>query len=381
MVLLISLDGFANNYLGKAYTPTLDSLTKYGVKADALIPVFPSKTFPNHYTQVTGLYPGRHGIISNRMYDPQFKQYFNIGSASTSVRDGRWFDGEPIWVTASKQGLISATMFWPGSEAEINGFRPDYFFAYNSSIPESDRILQVLEWMALDKHRPHFISLYFEDIDHAGHLHGPNARAVFTTIELIDRQLNQLAKGITSLKLDEVVNLIIVSDHGMAAQSRERVIFLDDYISLQDIEVVNWSPVLELIPEFGKQELVYEQLSTAHPKLSVYQNGIFPESWHLNGHRRATPIIGLAAPGWSISSRTYFEEHLQAYTGGAHGYHPGEPDMQGIFIACGPAFKTGSRIGSLESVHLYQLLCNVLGLIPAQNDGIQEVWADILVKY
>lgn len=381
ILLLISIDGFRNDYQEMANTPVLDSLSLAGAKATALIPVFPSKTFPNHYSQVTGLYPENHGIISNRMYDPQFDQYFTIGSESTSANDGKWYQGEPVWVTAGKQALITATMFWPGSEAEINGTRPDYFFAYNSEVPEENRIQQVLEWINLKDIPPRLITLYFERIDHTGHLFGPSSRELLDAVEAIDSQLSNLMEAIATLGLSDRLNLIIVSDHGMTELSREKVIFLDDYISLEGIEVVNWSPVLELIPKSGQQQQVYEKLSTAHQKLSVYQKGSFPESWHLNKHPRLTPIMALAESGWSISSRIYFKEHPQAYRGGAHGYHPSDPAMHGIFIACGPAFKAGNEIGPVESVHLYELLCNVLGIIPAANDGRLDVWTDVLAEF
>jgi len=378
LVLLISIDGFSIDYLQQFSTPTLDSLAQVGISADALIPVFPSKTFPNHYTQVTGLYPRNHGIISNRMYDREFDEYFTIGTQGTASRDGKWYQGEPIWVTASKQKLITATMFWPGSEAEIMGARPHYYFPFNGDIPESERVVQVITWIETDLNPPNLITLYFEQVDQAGHLHGPYSGAVEDVVAVVDEHLNDLFNGIKKLGKIENLNIIVVSDHGMAEISRDRVIFLDEYISLDQIEVVNWSPVLEIIPLEGTEKIVYDQLKGAHRHLQVYRKDNTPENWHFDKHRRITPIIGLADPGWSVSSKRYFEEHPNAYTGGTHGYDPLVPSMHGIFIATGPGFRSGFKIGPVESVHLYELLCELLGIIPAPNDGNLRVWEKAL---
>ncbi len=378
LLLLISIDGFAYDYFDKAETPTLDSLIDVGVKAEALIPVFPSKTFPNHYTQVTGLYPENHGIISNRMFDPGFNQYFTIGSESSSTGDGKWYQGEPIWVTARTQGMTTATMFWPGSDAEIKGIRPNYYYPYNGAVSPDDRIEQVLMWMKMGTSRPQLITLYFEQVDRVGHLHGPNSPAVESAISAIDGYLEKLMKSIALLGFANKVNVMIVSDHGMAAQSREKVIFLDDYIDLAMVEVVNWSPVAELIPVSGKEAQLYRQLLEVHPHLKVYRKGALPERWHFNYHPRITPIVAVADAGWSIGSRIYFEAHPKAYKGGTHGYDPAVPAMQGIFIALGPSFQSGVETSAVEAVHLYELMCAVLGLIPAENDGRLDVWSSVL---
>ena len=125
-VILISLDGFRWDYRNKADTPNLDILLENGVNSESFIPVFPSKTFPNHLSIVTGSYPENHGILSNDMYDPEWDADYYIGENSAPVQEGRWYDADPIWVTAEKQGKITGTYFWPGSEAEINGKRPTY---------------------------------------------------------------------------------------------------------------------------------------------------------------------------------------------------------------------------------------------------------------
>ena len=376
-LILISLDGFAYKYLNNSETPTLDSLKQAGVMAP-LIPVFPSKTFPNHYTQVTGLYPENHGIISNRMYDQDYQQYFNIGSSSKSTRDGKWYQGEPVWVTARKQGLITACMFWPGSDAKIMGTRPNYYLPFNGSIALQRRVEQVLSWLSMGRDRPNLITLYIEQIDQVGHLHGPNSRVVKNEINDVDQLIGELLIGIGELQLNGLINLIIVSDHGMDQLSRDRVIFLDDYISLDQVEVLNWSPLLELIPTKVSPESILNQLNGVHPHLQVYRKENTPDSWHLRDHHRITPIVGLADPGWSIGSRAYFQQHPRAYRGGAHGYHPESRSMYGIFIASGPYFRTGISTGAIASVHLYELLCALLEIEPADNDGDLKVWKQLM---
>lgn len=376
-LLLISWDGFAFDYQEKAFTPNLDSLVAHGVKAQALEPVFPTKTFPNHYTQVTGLYPENHGIISNRMYDPSFKEFFSIGDAS--ARDGKWYGGEPIWVTAQKQGLKSATMFWPGSDAEINGYYPTFYYPFNGAVSAQARVKQVLDWMGMAQERPQLITLYFESIDKAGHNDGPDSQKIVDEIENLDQLLGDLLDGIRDMGIIGKINVILISDHGMTSVSREKVIFLDDYIDLSQFEVVNWSPVMELIPISGSGDAEVATLQNAHPNLMVYTSETLPEVLHFKHNPRITPIVGIADIGWSVSSREYFLQNPEAYSGGAHGYLPFEEAMKGIFISCGPAFKSGARLGAVSSIHLYELMCFILGIIPEENNGRLDVWKEALM--
>ena len=170
------MDGFRWDYFDKTATPNFDEIIRGGSKAAALIPVFPTKTFPNHISIVTGKYPENHGIIANRMYDPVFNEYYYIGEGSKPVLDGKWYEAEPIWVTVEKAGLKSMTMFWPASEAEIMGYRPTEYFVYNGSIKHDDRINQVLKWLDYPANkRPTFISLYFSHTDSYGHRYGPDS--------------------------------------------------------------------------------------------------------------------------------------------------------------------------------------------------------------
>lgn len=375
IVLLVSLDGFRHDYFDFAATPNMDKLIGEGVKAEALVPVFPTKTFPNHYTQVTGLYPESHGLVANSMYDSIFEEWFVIGNGSQTVKEGKWFEGEPIWATAKKNGLKSATYFWVGSEAEIGGHRPDYYKTFNSSVPYSERVQEVLNWLEMDATmRPRFISLYFSLIDSQGHRNGPSPAALKSSIESIDETLGTLIEGIAAQGKENQVNLIIVSDHGMAQLSRDRMIFLDDYISVDDVTVVNWSPNLDLIPLNGQEESIFQALNNAHPQLTVYKKEDLPASLHYKNHRRVTPIVGLAENGWSITTHELFDRSPNSFKGGAHGYHPDNKDMHGIFIAKGPSFKSGFTDDAFSNIHLYEMMCELLGIPPATNDGaISEV--------
>ena len=376
LVLLISLDGFRYDYLDYANTPVFDSLVSTGVKANSFIPVFPTKTFPNHYTQVTGLYPENHGIVSNRMFDGDFNEYFEIGSNSTS--DGKWYGGEPIWVTANKHHLVTATMFWPGSDAEICSDRPTYYHRFNSQIPESDRIAQIVDWLGSSKNRPHLLTLYIELVDAVGHVHGPDSQEMVNAIVTIDRYLGLLMDSIYKLGLTHKLNLVIVSDHGMTEISRDRVIFLDDYIDTKTVEIISWSPILEIIPASNQENEIFRQLAGTHENLNVYTKTDPNKRWHFSQHKRIAPIIAVADVGWSITSSDYFYQHPRAFTGGTHGYDPKEPSMHGIFIASGPSFKQNIRSGSIESIHLYELLCHLLSIAPASNDGTLDIWQHLL---
>ena len=369
-VILVSLDGFRWDYMEKTETPSLDYLAASGVRAEALIPVFPTHTFPNHFTIITGLYPENHGIVSNRMYDPEFDAFFWIGEDSEPARDGRWYEGEPIWVTTEKQGQISATMFWPGSDAEIQGIRPTYWSTYDGSVSNKDRVDTVLTWLALpDSERPTFITLYFSDVDSWGHYYGPDAPEMDSVIQAMDGTIGMLLDSLRERDYLDDINLIVASDHGMTPSSRDQVIFLDDYINLDDVQIVDWTPVAAIRPNEGMEDSIYHALAGAHPNLSVYRKNDIPERLFYRNHRRISPFIGIADEGWSITSHDYFDTHPSAYTGGTHGYDNRLTSMRGIFIASGPAFKNDLVVESFGNIHIYELICHILSLQPAENDG------------
>jgi predicted AlkP superfamily pyrophosphatase or phosphodiesterase len=367
-VILISFDGFRNDYIDKTETPNLHRLTNNGVRAEGMIPAFPSKTFPNHYTIVTGLYPARHGIVANTMFDPEFNALFKI-SDRNAVSDGRWWDGEPLWVTAEKQGQISATFFWVGSEAEIMGVRPRYWKPYDGKIPNAERVQQALAWLDLPAtERPTFITLYFSDTDDAGHDFGPESQEVIESIKAADTLVGQLVQGLEARGLLEKVNLIITSDHGMAATSDERVIKLSDYIDLKTVEIIDGSPAVTLRPKQANVDSLYRVLVHAHSHMKVFRKEDFPKRFHYAGHRRIMPLMCLADDGWSINTRPP-ESGPRSFNGGNHGYDNLLPSMRATFIAHGPAFKRGLRVAPFQNLHLYHLMAKILKLQPAPNDG------------
>ena len=369
-VILISLDGFRWDYLSKTDTPNLDILVENGVISESLIPVFPSKTFPNHLSIVTGCYPENHGILSNNMYDQEWDAEYYIGENSDPVKDGRWYDAEPIWVTAEKQGKLTGTYFWPGSEAEINGTRPSYYGVYDGNISREDRVQKILEWIDLPKQsRPVFMTLYFSDVDSWGHNIGPDAIGMNSIIKEIDESIGLLVSGLNKREILDNINIIITSDHGMSGLSRDRVIFLDDYININDVRMVDWSPVAMILPEDDSIVSTYSALYDAHPQMSVFKKEDVPARLHFNNHRRIPPIICIAADGWSISDRDYFDENPYSFTGGTHGYEPINKSMHGIFIASGPELKRGLTIESFSNIHIYEVIAHILDIDTPENDA------------
>ncbi len=369
-LILVSFDGCRHDYPDHAITPALDAMEANGVRVEGLKTVFPSKTFPNHLSIVTGLYPEHHGIISNRIYNDKTGEWYKL--SNDAVTESKWYNGEPIWSTAERQGLKTATFFWPGSEAEIAGYRPTYWKPFDASTPYKDRVAQVLKWLDLPKdQRPQFISLYFEQPDHAGHVHGPLTPETKKATEEVDAQLATLMAGIKKRQLENVVNVMVVSDHGMTPLSRDSVIFLDDYINMNDVKVIDWSPVAAIRPFPGKEDAVLAALQNV-PHLQAYRKGELPEKYHYNDHAFIQPIIAIADLHWTIGQHSYFDSHPKIATGGTHGFDPDYTDMNGIFYAQGPAFKKGIKTPVFENIHLYELMCQVLKIKPAQNDGAKE---------
>jgi predicted AlkP superfamily pyrophosphatase or phosphodiesterase len=381
-VILISLDGFRWDYFDKAPTPHLHALIARGVKADNLIPSFPSKTFPNHYTVVTGLYPGHHGILANNIRDPATGRTFGLAKRA-EIRDAMWWGGEPIWVGAQRAGRHTAPLFWPGAEAPIGGIRPTYGTqAYNDGrMTAAARIDQVLAWLDLPPaKRPTFLTLYFEETDDAGHDHGPDSEETRRAIQRADGYIGRLVAGLTQRHLLDRVNIVVVSDHGMSSTNTERVIALDDYIRLSDVDIVDINPTLALAPKPGKDEAVYRALAKAHPRLKVYRRRDTPAHWHYRDHPRIPPIVGVADEGWQVLRRQTLLEMIKTLVGGrgTHGYDPQAMSMRAIFVAAGPAFKQGLRVPAFENVHVYHVLARVLGVPAAKNDGRADVARRIL---
>ena len=367
-VLLISLEGFRWDYQEQADTPNLDRLVATGVKAQALIPVFPTASMPNLYSLVTGLYPENHGIVSDLMYDPVFDATYDARILET-VDEGRWYEGEPLWVTARKQGLNSATLFWPGSDAEIQGRQPAYVQGDADGRSRSEWVDQVLAWvdLPLDR-RPAFMALSLILGDVSGRM-DPHSPALSMAIQQIDSTLGQLFHGFVQRGVMEKIDIVIVSDHGMTQTDSTQVIFLDDYVELDQAGVIDWSPILGLRHDEGVQEDIYNALKGAHPHLQIYRREEVPFRLHYSNHYRIPPIVGLADVGWSITTHELYAADPAPFGTGSYGYDPRYPAMRGIFIARGPSFQNGLVVEPFQSIHIYNLITRVLGLAPAPNDG------------
>ena len=372
-VLLISLDGFRADYIFRPGAGRLRELAARGVRAERMVPAFPSKTFPNHYTIVTGLTPEQHGIVANSMKDPELGLF--LTTDSVAQMDPRWWGGEPIWVTVEKQGRRAAALFWPGSEAKIDGIGPTWWTRYQHDLPHATRIAQVLEWLALPPDSaPALITMYFPDTDDAGHLFGPMAPETDSAIARVDRSVGAIVDGIARLGLTDMVNVIIVADHGMTPVSDQRVIVLDDYVDLSTVDVVDWTPVAAIAPRAGDEARVYQALRGKHPHLQVFRKGEVPARWHFNDHPRITPIVAVADEGWTITSRAQIAWRQESgwTLGGAHGYDPDLVSMGAVFIAAGPGIARGRIVPPFRNIHVYPLMAHLLRVRPAVTSGVLD---------
>jgi predicted AlkP superfamily pyrophosphatase or phosphodiesterase len=350
--------------------PNLRALAARGVRASELIPSFPTFTFPNHYTIVTGLYPGHHGIVANVMADPSFPMRFTM--SAPTARDARWWGGEPIWVTAIRQGLRAAPTFWPGAEAPIGGVRPTYWEPFDNNLPNASRVTRALERLALpDGQRPAFVSLYFSEVDHAGHVYGPDSPELETAAADLDVALGQLVAGVKRLGLEDRTTAIVVSDHGMAPVAEDRRIFLDDYVALNTVDIVEQGAFLQLAPKTGTVDALYQRLHEAHPHLAIYRREQLPARFHYPVQPRVQPIIGVLDEGWIVTSHAREASRRPGAepSRGAHGFDPELRSMHGLFVAAGPPIRSGLVVAPFENVHIYDLMCAVLKLTPATNDG------------
>jgi predicted AlkP superfamily pyrophosphatase or phosphodiesterase len=375
-VLLISIDGMMTGYLDSVDTPAFDRLITDGVLAKGMIPVFPTKTFPNHYSLVTGLYTENTGVISNNMYDAEMDASFSLGNRE-AVSDGRWYGGEPIWVTAENQGMRTATMFWPGSEADIMGVRPTRWMPFEGSLPHETRIDSVISWLQIsDDSRPDFLTTYFSIVDTYGHRYGPWTDSLYAAVTVVDNALGYLLDELDRIGMSDKVNIIITSDHGMAQVTDDRAIVIDEIINLDDVVVRDWSPVGMLQPVEGKTEEVYSALKAAGQNYTVYMKQDVPDVYRFKNHHRVPDIIMIADVGYAITTRSRLEQ--RGISGGVHGYDHRAPEMQAFFLASGPGFRTGERIDPFQLVHVYELMCNLLDLDPAPNDGHPDSLRHIL---
>jgi predicted AlkP superfamily pyrophosphatase or phosphodiesterase len=386
VVILISLDGFRYDYVERFQPENLMRFIAEGVSAKGLIPSFPSKTFPNHYTIATGMLPEHHGLVDNAFYDPFKNQVYSMGNRDI-VQDGYWYAGTPIWVWAGQHGMKSASYFFVGSEAPVQGTRPTYYYDYDGSVPNLTRIAKVFEWLQLpEPDRPQIITLYFSDMDDTGHRYGPsNDRELKRTITKLDHELGALFEGLKSFDLD--IHVILVSDHGMADVKKENLINLDVLTDGIGARVVNNGALAHLhLKNPSDKESVIKLLMMRSGDILTddlrnnenYKNtGKFPE--------RIGDLILIPRFGYYLADERgmlRYQNNLARFKTdvfGEHGFSPKHKEMWGIFYAKGPLIKSGVEIEPFENIHIYPLICQLLGLpIPSEIDGKKEVLFPVL---
>lgn len=383
-LLLISIDAYRHDYLDRGLSPTLAMLAQHGVQAASMQPSFPSLTFPNHYTLVTGLRPDHHGIVDNTMFDPRLGK-FSLGNRK-AVSDGRWWDeGTPIWVTADEHGLRTATMFWPGSEAAIHGRRPDYWRPFDDSVTADQRVDQVLAWLDLPVAvRPRFLTLYFDAVDHAGHKYGPDSPQLDDALRATDAALTRLVQGLKQRGLFERINLIVLSDHGMAAVPPGNTIVLDELLPLAQVRVVStgilagFDPRSDSAEDLANFAAIEKKLEQPQQHMRCWDKRRIPQRLHYGNNPRVPQLVCLANVHWRISTRAKLASSKKPPSVGNHGYDNAEPSMQAIFIAHGPAFRVGAKVPAFPNVDVYPLMTHLLDLPAAANDGDYNAVKDML---
>lgn len=381
-MLLISMDGFRFGYQFKTETPNIHRLIKNGTEAElGLIPVFPSLTFPNHYSIVTGLYPAYHGIVNNFFIDPATGDFFTMAS-----HEPKWWLGEPLWETLANRGLKASTYFWPGSEVIKGSWKcpKEYCSVYNSSVPFEDRVDAVLRYFDLNSSEvPSFMTLYFEDPDHQGHKVGPDDPQITEAIARVDKMIGRLISGLEERGVFEDVSIILVGDHGMVGTCDKKLIFLDD-LEIPKSWIQSYSPLLAIRPPSGSspKEVVTkmnEQLKSGSvvngEYLRVHLKEELPRRLHYAASDRIPPVIGLVEEGFKVEQTRSKRQEC----GGSHGYDNAVFSMRTVFIAHGPQFGRGRKVPSFENVEIYNLVTSILNIDGAPNNGTESFPSSVLL--
>jgi predicted AlkP superfamily pyrophosphatase or phosphodiesterase len=338
--LIISLDGFRADFLQRGLTPTLNAFIREGVSPLYMLPPFPSVTFVSHYSMSTGMYPEEHGIVGNTFWDPQLKEEFYYTHPESSMQP-KWWGGEPFWVTAEKQGVKSAIHMWPGSEAHIAGIDLEFVDKFNENEKLSNKVKRIFGWLDLpgpespdrisESPRPQLIVTYVPNVDTDGHLYGPNSTEIRQTIKDADEMLTSIFDGIKARNLTEIINVIVVSDHGMATTSVDRLIQLDDVVDVDKIEHNDGWPLYGLRPKNDEDiEPMYHQIKAKaeeNPNFKVYlRDKDMPPEYHFSKNPRIAPLWIVPQTGWAIVKKDEFDivqaknEGLVYHPRGLHGY-------------------------------------------------------------
>jgi predicted AlkP superfamily pyrophosphatase or phosphodiesterase len=370
-VILISLDGFRYDYPRIYGAPHLQKMGIKGASApNGMLPSYPSLTFPNHISIVTGLYPEHHGIVANSFWDPAREQSY-VYTQSQSNSDGSWYSGTPLWVLAEQQGMRSACLFWPGSEAEIDGKRPSYYLHFDDKLNDEKRVDQVVAWLKLPAAlRPHFITLYYANVDHAGHTYGPDSDEVRAAVHHVDTMVGDLQAKVAKLHLP--VDVVVVADHGMVKVQGQPVM-LSDFADLKEFRADG--PLLYAKPDADVQETYEEFLAHPDPRFKVYRREDVPAYLHFNSNpREGDPVIVPSGPFVFRESSSASGTDFTKMPRGAHGFNPrAMPEMKAIFFAAGPDIRHRVQLKTFENVNIYPFLAEILGLQAPIVDGTIDV--------
>ena len=361
LVVLVSIDGFRADYLERGRTPVLAALAAEGTTA-SMKPSFPTVTFPNHYTLVTGRHPDHHGIVGNAFDDAALGRF-----SMAKTEPGWWSQAEPIWITAEKAGLTAATMFWPGSETPHDGVMPHYWAPFDKTLEGDGRVDRLLGWLDQSP-RADIATLYFDVVDTAGHSYGPDAPETMAAAASVDASIGRLIEGLKARGLYERTVLVIVADHGMAATSPERSMRLADLVDPAAIDVIYSGAVVYLNPRSGREAEVRAALVRRHAHGECWDRAGIPARFVLGSNPRVPWIVCLADTGWLMTP----PGRDATRSGGAHGYDNEAPEMRALFIAHGPGIVRGGRLEGMDSVDVQPMLGRLLGIAVPAGDGRPE---------
>ncbi len=362
--LVVSFDGFRHDYINRVPTPNFDKFINGGVIASSLSPVFPSLTFPNHYSLATGYHADEHKILGNKFFSKTLNKDYSMRD-SKAVQNGQFYGMEPIWVTAEKNNILSATYFWIGSEAEINGYRPTIYKKYDGSVKFKSRVDSVISWFSLPiEQRPKLTMLYFSEPDYTGHEYGPNSNEVNRSVIEMDSIFGYLIDELSRTKVYKNLDIIVVSDHGMSDVSLDKVILLDTFIDLDKYKVIPSFAVTHLWNLNDDEDI--SNIFDNENNVQIFKKGQFPKKYHFSNSDSPDYLI-VADLGWSLTTSQKLNQS-KSFPGGMHGYDSNYLEMHGIFFANGPSFKSGVRIDSFENINLYPIICKTLEIPPYKEN-------------
>lgn len=383
---MVSFDGFRHDYVEKYNTPNIKEFIKQGAAAELMRPAFPSKTFPNHYTLVTGLYPGNHGLVDNTFYDKGRDTFYSIRQRA-KVEDSYYYGGLPLWQLVQQNGMKSASYFWVGSEARIEGEFPTYYHRFDDSVPHKNRVNAVFDWLKLpEAERPHLMTIYFSMVDTQGHEYGPNGQKTKEAVMEADSLVGMLVEGLK--KIDLPVNVILVADHGMYEMQNKPEYFIyqedilaglpkDDFIFVNNMTHANI-----FLKNKAKEDSIYNVVKARESHFKVYKKAEIPAKLHFNTHPRIGDLFFVVEPAYSIYSKESLAKRPETRAvWGVHGFDPSiTPEMGAIFYAKGPNIKAGIKIPAFDNIHVYPFVAAILGITPPKVDGDIKVLEGILKK-